>query len=150
MPHILEHVGSKLAPLIGPITTVAIFWFWHWRRNHRKPKFHNSGDTAKAAPLLDGRGRTERKNRPVVWGTIRVWNPSDDSIIIEPTFLLHKIFFKRTSNPGRYLDTIELGPKESAEFEIEILEEAIPGLRSLSVEFASTNLWFRFSVRFEF
>jgi hypothetical protein len=152
MPQVLEFIGSKWFPLNGlvsSITAVFIFYVWHWRRNHRTPKFHNSGDTAKAAPLLDGRGRAERKNRPVVWGTIRIWNPSDDSIIIEPTVLLHKIFFKRTSSPGRYLNTIELGPKEDAEFEIEILEEVVPRFDPLSVEFASTNLWFRFSVRFE-
>jgi hypothetical protein len=153
MPQLLECIGSKWFPLNGLVsstTAVLLFFFWHWGRNHRTPKFHNSGDTAEVRPLLDGRGRMERKNRSVVWGTIRVWNPSDDSIIIEPTLLLHKIFFKRTSKPTRYLDTIELGPKEDAEFEIEILEEVVPGFHPLSVEFKSTNLWLKFSVTFEF
>jgi hypothetical protein len=97
---------------------------------------------------LDGRRREGRKDRPVAWGTIRVSNPSDDSIVIEPTRLLHKIFFKRT--PDRYLDTIELAPREDAEFQIEILEEVIPDFRPLSVQFVSTNCWLRFTVTFEF
>jgi hypothetical protein len=70
--------------------------------------------------------------------------------VIEPTLLLHKIFFKRTSTIDRYLDTIELGPKEDAEFQIEILEEVVPGFRPLSVQFVSTNCWLKFTVTFEF
>lgn len=153
---ILDFVSNRWFPLNGLVSSlvaVLLFWFWHWRRDQRKPKFHNSGDTAKAKPLLDEKRQEGRKNRPVVWGTIRVWNPSDDSIVIEPTSLLHKIFFKRTSNLGRYLDTIELAPKEDAEFQIEILEEVIPDNRSpLSVEFTSSNLWLfkKFTVTFEF
>ena len=141
----------QLTGLVGPIVALFIFWVWHWRRNHRTPKFRNSGDTAKANPKLDGRRQEERNRRPVAWGTIRVWNPSDDSIVIEPTTLLHKIFFKRTSNPTRYLDTIELAPKENAEFQIEILEEVIPpGFHPLSVKFESTNCWRKFAITFEF
>jgi hypothetical protein len=151
----LDFISNKWFPLNGLVSsTVAVFlfWLWHWRRNHRTPKFRNSGDTAKANPLLlDGRRREERKDRPVAWGTIRVWNPSDDSIVIEPTLLLHKTFFRRTSNPSRYLDTIELGPKENAEFQIEILEEVIPaGFRPLTAQFVSTNCWLKFTVTFEF
>jgi hypothetical protein len=86
----------------------------------------------------------------VAWGTIRVWNPSDDSIVIEPTRLLHKIFFKRPSKPDRYLDTIELAPREDAEFQIEVLEEVITDFRSLPVQFKSTNCWLRFTIVFEF
>ena len=128
----------------------ALFWSWHWPRNHRTPKLRNSGDTANANPLLDGRRREERKDRPVAWGTIRVWNPSDDSIVVEPALLLHKIFFRRTSNLSRYLDTIELGPKENAEFQIEILEEVIPAsFRPLSAQFVSSNCWLKFIVIFE-
>lgn len=71
--------------------------------------------------------------------------------MIEPTLLLHKVFFKRASNLSRYLDTIELGPKENAEFQIEILQEAIPrGVRPLEVQFVSTNRWRKFTVTFEF
>ena len=121
-------------------------------RNHRTPKFRNSGDTAKANSKLDGRRREERNGRPVAWGTIRVWNPSDDSIVIEPTKkMLHKTFFRRTSNPSRYLDTVELGPKENAEFQIEILEQVIPtGFHPLPVKFESTNCWNKFTITFEF
>ncbi len=152
---ILDFIGNKWFPLNGlvsSIVAVSLFLVWHWGRNHRKPRFRNSGDTAKARPLLDGRRREGRKDRPVAWGTIRVWNPSDDSIVAEPTLLLHKIFFKRTSKPERYLDTIELGPKEQAEFQIEILEEVVPaGFRPLAVEFVSSNLWWRkVTVTFEF
>jgi hypothetical protein len=79
------------------------------------------------------------------------WNPSDDSIVIEPTLLLHQLFFKRTTNLERYLDTIELGPKEQAEFQIEILEEAVPaGWGPLAVQFVSTNRRSKFAVIFEF
>jgi hypothetical protein len=152
---ILDFISNKWFPLNGLVSSFAavlLFWFWHWRRNQRKPKLHTSGDTAKAKPLLGGKRQEGRKNRSIVWGTIRVWNPSDDSIVIEPTLLLHKIFFKRPSNLGRCLDTIELAPKEDAEFQIEILEELIPEDRSpLSVEFTSSNLWFRkLAVTFEF
>lgn len=151
---VLDFIGQRWFPLNGlvsSIVAVALFMVWHWGRNHRTPRFRNSGDTAKANPTLDGRERKERKNRPVAWGTIRVWNPSDDSIVIEPTTLLHKIFFKRTSNLPRYLDTIELAPKENAEFQIEILEEVIPpGFRPLSVEFESTNCWRKFTITFQF
>src|SRR5438445_2526699 len=94
----LEFISNKWFPLNGLVSSIfagLLFWSWHWRRNHRTPKFRNSGDTAKANPLLDGRRREQRKDRPVAWGTIRVWNPSDDSIVIEPTLLLHKIFSKR-------------------------------------------------------
>jgi hypothetical protein len=71
--------------------------------------------------------------------------------VIEPTTLLHKIFFRRTSNPARYLDTVEVAPKENAEFQIEILEEVIPpGFHPLSVEFESTNCWRKFTITFEF
>jgi hypothetical protein len=153
MHKVLDFISQRWFPLNGLVSSIVavfLFWFWHWRRNHRTPKFRNSGDTAKANPLLNGRGRKERKDRPVAWGTIRVWNPSDDSIVIEPTLLLHKIFFKRTSKPNRYLDTVELGPKEDAEFEIEILEEVVPGFRPLSVKFVSTNCWLKFTVTFEF
>ncbi|PYX30483.1 MAG: hypothetical protein DMG80_12155 [Acidobacteria bacterium] len=153
MHKVLEFIGQRWFPLNGLVSSIVavfLFWFWHWRRNHRTPKFRNSGDTANANPRLDGRGRRERKDRPVAWGTIRIWNPSDDSIVIEPTRLLHKIFFKRTSKPDRYLDTIELGPKEDAEFQIEILEEVAPDFRPLSVQFVSTNCWLKFTVTFEF
>ena len=152
--HFLNFISNKCFPLNGLVSSavaVFLFWLWHWRRSHRTPKFRNSGDTAKANPLLDGRRREERKDRPVAWGTIRVWNPSDDSIVIEPTLLLHRIFFRRTSNPSRYLDTIELGPKENAEFQIEILEEVIPAaFRPLTAQFVSTNCWLKFTVTFEF
>ena len=150
----LDFVGNKWFPLNGLVSSIVavfLFWFWHWRRDRRTPKFRNSGDTAKANPLLDGRRREGRKDRPVAWGTIRVWNPSDDSIVIEPTLLLHNIFFKRTSNLSRYLDTIELGPKENAEFQIEVLEEVIPAAsRPLTVQFVSTNCRSKFTVTFEF
>jgi hypothetical protein len=152
---ILNFISNKWFPLNGLVSSVVavfIFWVWYWRRNHRKPRFYNSGDTARAKPLLDGRRLEERGDRPVAWGTIRVWNPSDDSIVIEPTLLLHKIFFKRGSNLERYLDTIELGPKEQAEFQIEILVEAVPaGFRPLAVEFDSSNLtWRKVTITFEF
>jgi hypothetical protein len=153
MHKVLDFIGQRWFPLNGLVSSfvaVFLFWFWHWRRNHRTPKFRNSGDTAKASPMLNGRERKERKGRPVAWGTIRVWNPSDESIVIEPTILLHKIFFKRTSKLDRYLDTIELGPREDAEFQIEILEEVVPGFRPLSVQFESTNCRSRFTVTFEF
>jgi hypothetical protein len=154
--HILEIVERvKSLPwdrLAGPIIALCIFWFWHLRRNYRTPKFRNSGDTVKAKPLLNGRRVNSRENKPVAWGTIRVWNPSDDAIVIEPTrVLLHKIFFKRTSKPDRYLDTIELAPKEDAEFEIELLTEEVPGFHPRSVKFVSSNrTWRKFSVTFEF
>lgn len=154
MCDLLDFISNKWFPLNGIVSSlvaVVLFWTWHWRRNHRKPEFRNSGDTAKAKPLLDGRRPEGRKHRPAAWGTIRVWNPSDDSIVIEPTTLLHKIFFKRTSNLDRHLDTIELGPKENAEFQIEILEEVIPaGPRPLTVQFVSTNRRRKFTVTFEF
>jgi len=150
----LDFIGNKWFPLNGLVSSlvaVFLFWSWHWRRNHRTPIFRNSGDTAKANPLLDERRLETREGRPVAWGTIRVWNPSDDSIVIEPTLLLHKIFFKRTSTLNRYLDTVELGPKENAEFQIEILEQVIPaGSRSLAVQFVSTNRRSKFTVTFEF
>jgi hypothetical protein len=158
MCKVLDFISNKWFPLNGLVSSIVavfLFFIWHWRRNHRKPRFHNSGDTAKAKPLLDGRRQETRKNRPVAWGHIRVWNPSDDSIVVEPTHLLHKIFFKRTSNLERYFDTIELGPKEQAEFQIEILidilEEIVPGrFRPLSVEFISSNRRLTFEVTFEF
>jgi hypothetical protein len=57
----------------------------------------------------------------------------------------------RTSKLDRYLDTIELGPKENAEFQIEILEEVISaGSRPLTAQFASTNRRRKFTVTFEF
>jgi hypothetical protein len=153
MHKFLDLIGQRWFPLNGLVSStvaVSLFLIWQWGRNHRQPKFRNSGDTAKAKPLLNGRRRNEREDRPVAWGTVRVWNPSDDSIVIEPTLLLHKIFFKRTSKLDRYLDTIELAPKEDAEFQIEILEEVTPAFRPLAVEFASTNCWLSFTVTFEF
>jgi hypothetical protein len=150
----LHWIGQRwpqFSGLVGPSVALLIFWFWHWRRNHRTPRFRNSGDTAKANPKLDSR-REGRNDRPVRWGTIRVWNPSDDSIVIEPTTkMLHKIFFKRTSNLARYLDTVELAPKENAEFQAEILDEVIPpGSHQLEVEFESENCWRKFTITFEF
>jgi len=63
----------------------------------------------------------------------------------------HSIFFKRTSDLSRYLDTVELGPKENAEFQIEILEEVIPAAFSpLTVEFESTHCRSKFTVTFAF
>jgi hypothetical protein len=88
--HLFDFISNQSFPLNGIISSlvaVFLFWSWHFRRNHRTPKFRNSGDTANANPLLDGRRREERKDRPVAWGTIRVWNPSVDSIVIEPTLL---------------------------------------------------------------
>lgn len=153
MQKVLDFIGQRWFPLNGFVSSfvaVFLFWFWHWRRNHRTPGFRNSGDTANAKPLLDGRRREGRQDRPVAWGTIRIWNPSDDSIVIEPTRLLHKIFFKRPSKLERYLDTIELAPREDAEFQIEILEEVVPDFYPLSVQFVSTNCWLRFTVTFDF
>jgi hypothetical protein len=147
----LHWIGQRWPQLIGPSVALLIFWIWHFRRNHRKPRFRNSGDTAKAKPKLPARRPEGRNDRPVRWGTIRVWNPSDDSIVIEPTKMLHKIFFKRTSNLTRYLDTVELAPKENAEFHVEILEEVIsPGSNQLEVEFKSENCWRKFNITFEF
>jgi hypothetical protein len=150
--HLISQRWPQLSGLVGPTVALFIFWVWHWRRNHRTPRFRNSGDTAKANPKLPARRQEERKDRPVRWGTIRVWNPSDDSIVIEPTKkMLNKIFFRRTSNPTRYLDTVELAPKENAEFQIEILEEVIPpDFHRLEVEFESTNCWRKFIITFEF
>ena len=119
MHKVLDFIGQRWFPLNGFVSsfvTVFLFWFWHWRRNHRTPGFRNSGDTAYAKPPLDGQRREGREDRPVAWGTIRIWNPSDDSVVIEPTRLLHKIFFKRTSKLECYLDTIELAPREDADF----------------------------------
>ena len=105
----------------------------------------------KQSPYWTAGGKKRGRTDLSLGGTIRVWNPSDDSIVIEPTLLLHQIVFKRTSNLARYLDTIELGPKEQAEFQIEVLEEAVPaGFRPLSVEFISSNRCSKFAVTFEF
>jgi hypothetical protein len=71
MDKILNFIGNKWFPLNGlvsSIVAVLLFWGWYWRRNHRKPRFRNSGDTAKAKSLLDGRRQEARKNRPVAWG----------------------------------------------------------------------------------
>jgi len=71
--------------------------------------------------------------------------------VVEPTLLLNKIFFKRTPNLERYFDTVELGPKEQAEFQMEILLEVVAGdLSPLSVEFISSNRRSKFEGTFEF
>jgi len=73
---ILHFVGGSWFPLnglVGSAVALFIFWVWHWRRNHRRPIFRNSGDTVKAKPLLDGRRvETRGKKRDVAWGTIKV------------------------------------------------------------------------------
>ncbi len=137
---------------IGSITTLLVLFLWNWRRNRRIPRFRNSGDTGTRPLLLNGR-RNSKNGQPVAYGTIRITNRSEKALITaEPIDHSHQIFFLRTTNLNRQYDVIELGAKESAEFQAEILVSATTNLEPLTVKLKTDNRFVgkTFKVNFTF